>query len=289
MSAMAHGEEHERLISMAGTWVGEEHWHPSPLHPDGHVARARANWRAALGGFALVQDYEHETRGVVTYRTHGVMRWDSTASEYVLHVVDAAGGPPQEYRGRYERDEYVLEGDGPGGRARSTMVCDGERLTIRYEVAGQGDAWVPLMEADYARHDSIRDEAERRDAARPTIGSIAWTDLTVEDAEGVRDFYEAVAGWRSEAVSMGGYSDFNMVPTGSGEAVAGICHARGGNADLPPQWMLYVVVASVDASARACVDLGGEVLVPPRPMGPGRYSVIRDPAGAVCALYRPGG
>jgi len=64
---------------------------------------------------------------------------------------------------------------------------------------------------------------------KPAVGSIAWRDLTVPDAEGVRDFYSAVVGWTSSAVQMDGYSDFSMVTPASGKTVAGICHARGVN------------------------------------------------------------
>jgi len=67
------------------------------------------------------------------------------------------------------------------------------------------------------------------------VGSIGWTDLTVTDAEAIRKFYSAVVGWKADPVDMGGYNDFNMTPPASGEAVAGVCHARGGNTDLPTQ------------------------------------------------------
>jgi hypothetical protein len=33
---------------------------------------------------------------------------------------------------------------------------------------------------------------------------------------------------------MGTHNDFNMLRPGSGKPVAGICHARGPNANLPP-------------------------------------------------------
>jgi hypothetical protein len=122
---------------------------------------------------------------------------------------------------------------------------------------------------------------------RPEIGMIAWRDLTVKDAGTVRDFYRDVVGWRPEPVDMGGYSDFNMVAPATGATAAGICHARGGNADLPPQWLMYIVVEDVERAARTCRERGGEVVIPPRPLGDGMFCVIRDPAGAVCALYRP--
>ena len=119
------------------------------------------------------------------------------------------------------------------------------------------------------------------------IGTLAWRDLTVGDAETVRDFYKNVVGWESQSVDMDGYSDFNMIAPGSGETVAGICHARGSNAELPAQWLMYIVVADVDASARICAEQGGKVLDGPRALGGGRFCVIQDPAGAVCALYSP--
>jgi predicted enzyme related to lactoylglutathione lyase len=121
----------------------------------------------------------------------------------------------------------------------------------------------------------------------PTVGSIGWRDLTVDDAEGVRDFYKSVVGWKSSPVDMGGYSDFSMQDA-DGNVVAGICHARGANAGLPPQWLVYLVVADLGESIAACEEAGGEVVSGPRGAGEGRMCVIRDPAGAACALFEPG-
>lgn len=121
----------------------------------------------------------------------------------------------------------------------------------------------------------------------PPAGTILWCDLTVPDAAAIRDFYARVVGWRAEPVNMGSYTDFNMLPPDGGEAAAGICHARDANADVPPQWLVYIVVDDVDESAAECVKLGGTIVSAPRSMGGGRFCVIRDPAGAVCALYHP--
>jgi predicted enzyme related to lactoylglutathione lyase len=115
------------------------------------------------------------------------------------------------------------------------------------------------------------------------VGAVVWQDLSVEDAEGLQSFYSEVTGWRSSPQSMGSYNDFNM-STAGGEVVAGVCHARGENARVPAQWLIYIRVEDVEASARRCLELGGEVLDGPRPMGGNRFCVIRDPAGAVAAL-----
>lgn len=125
-------------------------------------------------------------------------------------------------------------------------------------------------------------------ASEPKMGTVGWIDLTVADAAEVRDFYSQVTGWASSPVPMGGYDDYNMVAPGTEEPAVGICHARGGNADLPPQWLIYITVADVDSSAARCVELGGKVVAGPRGMGSyGRYCVIQDPAGAVAALFTP--
>jgi predicted enzyme related to lactoylglutathione lyase len=121
----------------------------------------------------------------------------------------------------------------------------------------------------------------------PPVGTIVWRDLTVPDAAAIRDFYARVVGWRYESVSMGTYTDFTMFPPGGTDPAAGVCYARGPNADFPPQWLIYIVVEDVDQSAEDCVKLGGAVVAPPRGMMGGRFCVIRDPAGAVCALYQP--
>ena len=126
------------------------------------------------------------------------------------------------------------------------------------------------------------------DSPQAQPGSIGWIDLTVRDAETIRDFYGAVAGWRHDPVDMGGYSDYAMRPAAGGGPVSGICHQRGVNAALPPVWIVYITVADLEASLRNCRELGGKVLTEPNDMGHGsRYAVIQDPAGAVCALYQP--
>lgn len=123
---------------------------------------------------------------------------------------------------------------------------------------------------------------------KTNIGAITWFDLTVKNAPKLRDFYRKVVGWKASPVDMDGYDDFCMNRPADGETVAGICHARGENAALPSQWLLYITVANLDASLKQCRATGGKVVEKPRLLGNGRMAVIRDPAGAVAALFEPG-
>lgn len=124
--------------------------------------------------------------------------------------------------------------------------------------------------------------------SKPEIGSITWCDLTVPNAEEVKTFYEKVIGWKADPVSMGDYDDYSMIAPESNKIAAGICNAKGINAKLPPQWLIYISVENVDTSAQTCLELGGRVLVEPKTISNyGRFCVIQDPAGAVCALFKP--
>ncbi|MBA2667690.1 MAG: VOC family protein, partial [Trueperaceae bacterium] len=115
------------------------------------------------------------------------------------------------------------------------------------------------------------------------IGRIAWLDLTVPDAVATRDFYRRVVGWSVEDVEMNDgderYADFNMLRE-DGVPGAGVCHARGANADLPPVWLIYLSVGDLDESLRRVEEEGGTVLKAQR-REDGRYvyAAVRDPVG----------
>ena len=118
--------------------------------------------------------------------------------------------------------------------------------------------------------------------SKPKIGTVAWVDLTVPDAAKVRDFYKKVIGWEPSPVKMGDYDDYNMLAPSTEKPAAGICHARGGNAKIPPQWMVYVPVKDLEASIKTTDKSGGSVVAR---LGK-TMCIIRDPAGAVMGLIQ---
>lgn len=122
------------------------------------------------------------------------------------------------------------------------------------------------------------------------VGRIAWLDLTVDDASATRDFYRQVVGWSVQDVEMkdgeARYADFNMLAA-DGRPAAGICHARGPNAGLPPVWMIYLPVGDLTESLERVTAEGGTVLRTMRG-GDGNvvYAVIQDPLGVAFALVQ---
>lgn len=119
---------------------------------------------------------------------------------------------------------------------------------------------------------------------KKNTGKIMWHDLTVGNAVEISDFYNQVTGWEKEGLSMGEYDDFLIKSPGDAEVVAGICHARGVNKDIPAQWLMYITVENLDESLEICKKLGGKVWGSKRKMGEGYYCLIEDPAGAYVML-----
>lgn len=130
------------------------------------------------------------------------------------------------------------------------------------------------------------DDAELE--ARSSAGRIAWLDLTVADAGPIREFYKQVVGWSVEDVAMKhddeAYADYCMLAE-NGNAVAGVCHARGVNVDLPAVWLIYLPVGDLAESIRRVEAGGGEVVKATRGDDDAyATAVIRDPVGVHVAL-----
>jgi predicted enzyme related to lactoylglutathione lyase len=123
------------------------------------------------------------------------------------------------------------------------------------------------------------------------MGRITWLDLTVPDAAKAKDFYRQVVGWTWQEVEMKegnvSYSDYQMLGE-DGTAAAGICHARGVNAELPPVWLIYLPVGDLAESIHLVDEEGGEVLKTVKDDGKYAYAVIKDPVGVCLALVQAG-
>lgn len=119
------------------------------------------------------------------------------------------------------------------------------------------------------------------------FGKILWQDLTVENAEAIKNFYCEVVGWSSSEVNQGDYNDFNIHPDAtSDEVIAGICNKRGDIKNFPSQWLLYVTIEDLDSSIEKCKNLGGKIIEGPKTMGKSNYAIVQDPAGAYFVLFQ---
>jgi len=116
----------------------------------------------------------------------------------------------------------------------------------------------------------------------PWPGRFVWFDLMTTDGHRAQAFYTSLFGWRIEERNVHGFL-YREIHAACGQ-IGGILHEPG----VPlSNWLPYVAVEDVDATAAKCRELGGSQRVPPRDIpGVGRFAVLADAEGATFAAYR---
>jgi predicted enzyme related to lactoylglutathione lyase len=111
-----------------------------------------------------------------------------------------------------------------------------------------------------------------------------WIQLLSHDARKAAQFYCAVGGY--EAVGITATNRLNdLVLTSEGFARATIRTIPGSDPKVKPTWLPYVRVKSMTETISQVRQLGGKVLIEPKPqLLDGKIAVIADPTGAAIGL-----
>ena len=113
-------------------------------------------------------------------------------------------------------------------------------------------------------------------------GRVVWRELMTSDIEAAKGFYGELFNWTVDAIDMGD-SVYNMLKIGD-RGIGGFNDP--GKPDMPAHWVSYVSTPDVDAAAKAAEGAGGQILMGPMDVGPGRVAFIKDPSGAGIALWK---
>ncbi len=117
-------------------------------------------------------------------------------------------------------------------------------------------------------------------------GFLTWNELATNDTSAALAFYERLFGWSSEAMDTGGGPPYVVIRVSQ--------RSNGGvrplspdeeQAGIPPYWVPYFAVESLDATFERCGELGGAKVLGPIEMPAGRIGALRDPQGATLALW----
>lgn len=116
-------------------------------------------------------------------------------------------------------------------------------------------------------------------------GCLTWNELQTREPERVAAFYEGLFGWQTEPIRENGKTVYVTIKNSGGWPNGGIMPLDEGSGGASPFWLPYFTVASCAGAAARAEVLGGGVEAGPVEMGAGRVAVVRDPQGAVFALF----
>jgi predicted enzyme related to lactoylglutathione lyase len=108
-------------------------------------------------------------------------------------------------------------------------------------------------------------------------GCLAWNDLATPDPAAAGAFYRELLGWEITEQAPG-YASI----TNEGALNGGIRR----DTDLPPHWLPYFTTESVEETAAAAREAGGQVLAEGIDVPAGRIAVILDPQGAPFGVFQ---
>ncbi|MGH2747799.1 MAG: VOC family protein [Actinomycetota bacterium] len=107
-----------------------------------------------------------------------------------------------------------------------------------------------------------------------------WFDLRSKDSGASRSFYEQLLGWDIAEVPAG---DAKVPMIGGEQPWASIVPDGGDRLG----WFPYIQVDDLDAATEKAKELGATALQSPAEGPAGTYTPIREPGGAVFALFQP--
>src|SRR5215468_8369927 len=119
-------------------------------------------------------------------------------------------------------------------------------------------------------------------------GSFCWIELATSDQNAAKKFYGSLFGWTPNDMPMGPGETYTIFRLEDRDAAACYTLRKEQVAQhVPPNWMIYILVDNVDASAAKVAPLGGTVIVAPFDVfEAGRMAVIQDPTGAYFCLWQ---
>jgi predicted enzyme related to lactoylglutathione lyase len=112
-------------------------------------------------------------------------------------------------------------------------------------------------------------------------GALAWNELASPDPPESADFYGSLFGWR--ATEMENAPAPYLILWNGERTNGGIRELGAGPA--PPHWMPYFGIDELERGLARAGELGGTVLAGPIDIGIAKTGIVRDPQGAVFAVY----
>jgi len=120
-------------------------------------------------------------------------------------------------------------------------------------------------------------------------GDFIWYELMTTDADGAKDFYDAVVGWNFGEPAAE-YNGYRMINTSDGSFAGGVMTINDEMQQhgARPTWLGYVNVPDVDSKVASIEAAGGKTFMAPTDIpNVGRIAMVTDPQGAPFYVMKP--
>ena len=112
-------------------------------------------------------------------------------------------------------------------------------------------------------------------------GALSWNELATTDLEGASRFYSELFGWAVTPLE-GMPMPYSTIKNAAGHTNGGM---RPTMESEPPNWLVYFGTNDIDGAVANVGELGGGTMGEIVDIGAGKIAIVRDPQGAVFALY----
>jgi predicted enzyme related to lactoylglutathione lyase len=115
-------------------------------------------------------------------------------------------------------------------------------------------------------------------------GKFCWNELVTSNVPAAKKFYAKLLGWKTQPFGRDavGYTLFKKGKNNAGGMM------KSPKPGCPAQWIPYVIVDDVNATAQKAAKLRGKVVMPPFDVpAVGRIAVLADPQGATIGIIKP--
>ena len=172
-------------------------------------------------------------------------------------------------------------------------VASADRATARAAELGAKTLMAPFDVMEYGRMSVLQDpqgavfsvwEPRKHIGAEVVneAGAPCWVELQTNDPAAAEKFYTGLFPWTAK--KGGDYTEWQL----GGQSIGGMMKIAPEWGPVPPHWLVYFMVDDVDGSVAKAGGLGAAPIVPPMDIpNTGRFSVLKDPQGAVFAVFQP--
>ncbi len=171
-------------------------------------------------------------------------------------------------------------------RAERTVVKSGGRVLAEPQKFPKRGEQAVFADPEGAIFGVVKSSAGDPEDLLAEPGDWVWIQLLSRNAGKAADFYRAVGGYDVvENTSTNRLSDYVLVSKGYARATVRTIPSTV--PQVQPTWLLFVRVKDLGESVARAKQLGGKVLVEPKPeLFEGKLGVIADPTGAAIGLLQ---